>query len=127
MFDDDFDSKPPLSNGAKFALLAGVPFIFLGLFFLLSPITDLRTHTGSVFDCGSALFAPSDEFKSNICGNINTMYLYKGLFTLVAGLVISAGGFLLFRTQSALAGAGVFREENIEQTSGSRQRRRTFD
>ncbi len=126
MFDDSVDTGSRLSTGAKVALLAGVPFIFLGLYFLLGPITEVRTQTGGVFGCGSGLFPPGDKFKSNICGPINSMYMYRGLLSIAAGLVISAGGYVLFGKAKTVDNVDTF-PEPLERQTGSRQRARSFD
>lgn len=102
MFDDNETSTLNLSLGAKIAILADLPLIGLGLFYLVTPITELRMTTGQVFACGSALNPPSDEFKSNICGPINTVYLYKGLIAIASGVLIAGLGFVFFgKTGSA--------------------------
>ena len=75
MFDDNESSASNLTTGAKIAILAAVPFILLGVYFLIAPITELRTTTGAVFGCGSTIGSPDDKFKSNICGSINTVYM----------------------------------------------------
>lgn len=97
MFDDNETSAfAGISTGAKIAILAAIPFIALGVYFLITPITELRTTTGSVFGCGTAIGAPDDQFRASICGPINTMYMYRGIASIVAGLGIGALGFFFF-------------------------------
>ncbi len=96
MFDDNESSASGFTTGAKIAILVAIPFIALGVYFLIAPITEVRTTTGAVFGCGSAIGAPDDQFKTNICQPINTMYLYRGLISIAAGLLIAGAGFFLF-------------------------------
>lgn len=98
MFDDNESSASNLTTGTKIAILAAVPFILLGVYFLIAPITELRTTTGAVFGCGTAIGAPDDNFKSNICGPINSMYLYRGLISIAVGAVIAGLGYVLFNS-----------------------------
>lgn len=118
MFDDNASAQSGLSTGAKVAILAAIPFIVLGVFYLLTPITDLRTHTGGVFGCGTALGGAGDQFKSNICGDINTVYMYKGLLAILAGILVSVAGVTLF-------GKGSSTEETTNSNSGGVQAPRT--
>lgn len=144
MFDDNTSAPSGLSTGAKVAILAAIPFIVLGVFYLLTPITDLRTQTGGVFGCGTALGGAGDQFKSNICGSINTVYFYKGALAILAGLLIAAVGVILFgkakpgsissgKASASFPAAKVAAsfDDEIEIGSsaqaGSRGRARTFD
>ena len=102
MFDDnDSSAVSGLTTGAKIAILAAVPFILLGVYFLIAPITELRTTTGAVFGCGTAISSPDDTFKSNICGPINTMYLYRGIVSIAVGAIIAGAGFFLFNNTNS--------------------------
>jgi len=97
MLDDpDVRSRPVPNLGTKVALLAAVPFLAYGIYLLLTPITDITTGSGAVFECGSALQVPSDKFQKGVCGPINTQYLYEGLAFIAAALGIAGGGALLF-------------------------------
>lgn len=119
MFDDNESSASNLTTGAKIAILAAVPFILLGVYFLIAPITELRTTTGAVFGCGSAIGSPDDKFKSNICGQINTMYMYRGLLSIAAGIVIAGAGYVLFSGSKA--------ESNSANGSNDAGPTRSFD
>lgn len=143
MFDDNASASTGLSSGAKVAILAAIPFIVLGVFYLLTPIADLRTQTGGVFGCGTALGGAGDQFKSNICGSINTVYMYKGLLSILAGALIAAVGVVLFGkakpdTPSSSTGSGVSKQtasmstdvhapDSVSPAQGTRGRARTFD
>ena len=131
MFDDnESNSASALSTGVKVAVLAAIPFIALGVYFLIAPIAELRTTTGAVFGCGSALSAPSDKFASNICGDLNTMYMYRGIFSIIAGIGIAGLGFFLFGSNAnAGSGAGSGSSTNYAEPAQeqSAKRARTFD
>lgn len=97
MFDDaDNPSGLGLTRGAKIAILVAIPFVLFGLYLLFAPISDLRTTSGAVFNCGSAINPASDKWHSNICGDINRNYLFKGMASVLSGLLIAGGGFFLF-------------------------------
>lgn len=100
MFDDNESSTSGLSTAAKIAILAAIPFIALGVYFLIVPISEVRTTTGAVFGCGTALSGTGDDFKENICRPINTMYLYRGLASIAAGVLIAGVGYFLFNNNS---------------------------
>ena len=118
MFDDN-EPTTGLTTGAKIAILAAVPFILLGVYYLIVPITELRTTSGAVFGCGSAIATPNDDFKSNICGPINTAYLYRGLISVAVGAVIAGGGFFLFGGSKEAADA--------DASAARAPRNRSFD
>lgn len=101
-------SSMALTLGAKIAVLAAVPFLALAAYFLLSPISDVRTDSGAVFDCGSALKPPTDGFQKGVCQNINSQYKMKGFTAAGAGVVVAGLGVALF-------GAG--RQEERPQVS----------
>ena len=105
MFDDNESSSLSLTTGAKIAVLAAIPFIALGVYFLIVPISEVRTGTGAVFGCGTALSGPTDEFKTNICQQITTMYLYRGLASIAAGLLIAGAGYFLFNQNRGSSGS----------------------
>ena len=97
MHDDlDVRSRPVPNVGTKVAFLAAIPFLAYGVFLLLTPITDISTSTGAVFGCGSALQPPSDDFQRNVCGDINTHYLYQAIAAIAAAVGIAGLGALLF-------------------------------
>ena len=141
MFDDKTSTATGLSTGAKVALITAIPFLVLGLYFLITPITELRTQTGAVFGCGTAIAGAGDEFKSNICGSINTVYMYKGLLSIAVGVLIAAAGFLLFgsakssahsaptyvKPTAPTANSAPTASPKPSAAAGSRGRPRTFD
>lgn len=101
MFEDNESANANLTNGVKIAILAAVPFILLGVYFLIVPISDIRTTSGAVFGCGTAISAPSDKFGANVCGGINSMYLYRGLISIAIGAVIAGAGFVFFGSKAS--------------------------
>lgn len=101
MFEDNDSGSINLTSGTKKALLLAVPFVVLGVYFLVAPITELRTVSGAVFGCGSAISVPNDEFITNVCGPLNSMYLYRGIAAIAAGVIIAALGYFLFGSGDA--------------------------
>ena len=136
MFDDNSSSPSGLSNGAKFAILAAIPLIVLGVIYLISPITDIRTTSGAVFSCGNAISPPSNKFNANICGDINSAYMFRGLLTIVAGILVGVAGIVLFGSAKASAPTNATytpakpspaTTEFQDSNPGNRGRTRTFD
>ncbi|WP_146828202.1 hypothetical protein [Aeromicrobium flavum] len=82
--------------GTKVAILAAIPFLAYGIYLLLTPITDIQTSSGAIFECGSALQPPTDDFQEAVCGTINTQYLYRSIASIVAALGIAGVGAALF-------------------------------
>ncbi|MET1132473.1 MAG: hypothetical protein ABWX60_03540 [Aeromicrobium sp.] len=89
-------SRPVPNLGTKVAILAAIPFLAYGIYLLLTPITDIQTSSGAIFECGSALQPPSDKFQEGVCGPINTQYLYRSIAAIVAALGIAGVGAALF-------------------------------
>lgn len=94
--DSDVRSRPVPNLGTKVAILAAIPFLAYGIYLLLTPITEIQTSSGAIFDCGSALRPPTDGFQEGVCGPINTQYLYRALASIVAAVGIAGGGAALF-------------------------------
>ncbi|WP_153302817.1 hypothetical protein [Aeromicrobium choanae] len=89
-------SRPVPNLGTKVAILAAIPFLAYGIYLLLTPITDIQTSSGAIFECGSALQPPSDKFQEGVCGPINTQYLYRALAAIIAAVGIAGVGAALF-------------------------------
>jgi hypothetical protein len=94
--DSDVRSRPVPNVGTKVAILAAIPFLAYGIYLLLTPITEIQTSSGAIFDCGSALRQPTDGFQEGVCGPINTQYLYRSLASIIAALGVAGGGAMLF-------------------------------
>lgn len=95
----DFDasaSRRNLTTGAKIAIIAAIPLLAIALFKLIAPITEVRTQTGGVFGCGSALNPPNDKFVANICGDINGRARYEAIAFGIAGVGVAVAGIALF-------------------------------
>lgn len=94
--DSDVRSRPIPNLGTKVAILAAIPFLAYGIYLLLTPITEIQTSSGAIFECGSALQPPADKFQAGVCGPINTQYLYGALASIVAAVGIAGVGAMLF-------------------------------
>jgi hypothetical protein len=92
-----------LALGTKISFLAAIPFLALALYFLAAPIVDVRTTTGAVFRCGSAIQPPSDSFQSGVCSTMSKNYLYRGVGSAIAGFGIAGAGFVLFSNRNESA------------------------
>ncbi len=123
--DSDARSQSVPTLGTKIAFLAALPFIFYGAAILLSPITDVRTTAGAVFDCGTAISMPSDAFQKGICQGINQQYLYRGIAFVASGLGIAALGAYLFGFTRQIERADNTVSTTDEEPRGNR--RRSFD
>ncbi|MCL3837383.1 hypothetical protein [Aeromicrobium duanguangcaii] len=94
--DSDVRSRPLPNLGTKVAILAAIPFLAYGIYLLLTPITDIQTSSGAIFECGSALQPPADDFQEGVCGPINQQYLYRSIAAIVAAVGIAGVGAMLF-------------------------------
>jgi len=115
--DSDVRSRPLPNLGTKVAILAAIPFLAYGIYLLLTPITDIQTSSGAIFECGTALQPPSDDFQAGVCGPINTQYLYRSIAAIAAAVGIAGVGAMLFgfshqveravgRSETGAAGSG---------------------
>lgn len=121
MFDDpDSGTTSSLSMGAKIAIIAAIPFILLGVYFLLAPITELRTTSGAVFNCGSAISPSGDKWTTSICQDINQTFLYRGIASIASGVLMAAAGMFLFG--SSRSGHDSSNFEPADASLGNRSR-----
>lgn len=81
--------------GTKICLLVAIPFLLVGLFYLFAPITEVRTNTGAVFDCGTAVNPPS-AFQQNICQGLTRRYQFKAGALILSGVLIAGVGTSMF-------------------------------
>lgn len=91
-----------LSDGAKWAILAGIPLIALAIFFFTTNIA-VSKEGGGLYYCGSAM-SPNSEGK-NICQPVENANRGKAMISLGTGLAIPLAGIALFgvsrRSQTA--------------------------
>ncbi|QFQ30076.1 hypothetical protein EEW87_006760 [Janibacter melonis] len=93
-----------LSNGARWSIVLGLPFLMLAAYFYLTPISLAQGgREGGYFFCGSAA-SPNVE-AAKTCDGPETSNRYKAAAALGAGLGVPVLGLVLFgttrRTQSA--------------------------
>lgn len=91
-----------LSDGARWAILAGIPFLALAAYFFFTPIS-LMQGDGGYFYCGSAA-SPNTE-SASVCSPFEKSHRIKAMASLGAGLGVPLAGLGLF---------GVTRRQQVE-------------
>lgn len=126
-----------LSDGAKWAMLAGIPLIALAIFFFTTNIA-VSKEGGGLYYCGSAM-SPNSEGK-NICQPVENANRGKAMISLGTGLAIPLAGIALFgvsrrsqtarpdaedevdtRREARRSGPGFLDDEDLETTRASRR------
>lgn len=92
-----------LSDGARWSVVLGLPFLMLAAYFYLTPISLEQGGEGGLFYCGSAA-SPNVE-ADKTCSAPETSNRYKAAAGLGSGIGVPVLGLLLFgttrRTQSS--------------------------
>jgi len=94
---DDVETRTVLTlrTGTKICVLEGLAFIVLAIYFFVVPITSVRTTTGAVFGCGTAMSPSHGSFADGVCWRIADANRYRAFAALAIALVtILAGGAL---------------------------------
>lgn len=95
---DDVETRTvmTLRTGSKICVLVGLAFIVLSVYFLFVPITGVRTSSGGVFGCGTALSPAGGSFAHGVCGDVAAADRYRAYAALAVGLVTIVAGVLMF-------------------------------
>lgn len=90
-----------LRTGSKICVLVAIALVALAVYFYLVPVS-VRTDSGAVFECGSALHPASSHFQQNICGNITDVSLYRAVLSAAVGVLIVVVGTWFFGVDRTL-------------------------
>lgn len=82
-----------LTDGSRWAILAGIPFLALAAYFFFTPLS-LTQSDGGFFYCGSAA-SPNVE-AARTCSSFEDSHRLKALASLGAGLGVPLAGLGLF-------------------------------
>lgn len=95
---DDVETRTVLTlrTGTKICVLVGLAFIALAVYFFVVPITSVRTTTGAVFGCGTAMSPAHGSFADGVCWRIADTNRYRAFLTLAIGVVTIIVGALMF-------------------------------
>ena len=95
---DDVETRTvmTLRTGTKICVLVGLGLIVLAVYFFIVPITSVRTTSGAVFGCGTALHPSTGGFADGVCGQIAAVTRYKAIAALVAAVLVVVLGGLMF-------------------------------
>jgi Na+/proline symporter len=95
---DDVETRTVMSlrTGTKICVLIGLAFIVLAVYFFVVPITSVRTTSGAVFGCGSAMSPAHGSFADGVCWRIADANRYRAYAALAIGIVTIIAGVLLF-------------------------------
>lgn len=95
---DDVETRTVLTlrTGTKICVLVGLAFIALAVYFFFVPITDVRTTTGAVFGCGTAMSPAHGSFADGVCWRVADGNRYRAYVTLAIGLITIIAGALMF-------------------------------
>lgn len=95
---DDVETRTVLTlrTGTKICVLVGLAFIVLAIYFFVVPITSVRTTTGAVFGCGTAMSPSHGSFADGVCWRIADANRYRAIAALAIGLVTIIAGGVMF-------------------------------
>lgn len=83
-------------TGTKICVLVGLAFIVLAIYFFVVPITSVRTTSGGVFGCGTALSPAHGSFADGVCWRIADANRYRAYAALAIGIITVIAGALMF-------------------------------
>lgn len=89
----DTRRRPQL--GTKICLLVALLFLVAAAWFYWTPLSAPTTN-GPLLDCKSAFKPPADTFSKNACSNINEIYQFRALISLIGAVLVASAGAALF-------------------------------
>lgn len=95
---DEFETRTVMSmrTGTKICVLIGLAFVVLAVYFFMVPITSVRTTTGAVFGCGSAMSPAHGGFADGVCGRLADVNTDRAIASLAIGLLTAVAGGAMF-------------------------------
>lgn len=84
-----------LRTGSKVCVLVAVCLVAAAVYFYVVPVS-VRTTSGGVFECGSALHPPTSNFQQNVCSDITHVNLYRAILFAAMGVLVAALGSWFF-------------------------------
>lgn len=96
MVSDGYETRNVVSlrTGSKVAVLAGIPFLALAVYFYFVPLW-VQGQNG-VFGCGSASNPPSSDWAKGVCQGVSDASLYRAIAAAAVGVLIALVGVALF-------------------------------
>lgn len=121
---DDVETRTVLSlrTGTKICVLVGLAFIALAVYFFVVPVTSVRTTSGSVFGCGTALDPAHGSFANGVCGRVADANRYRAFLTLAIGLVTIIVGALMFGFDRREEQRQIPRDHHLDADEDDRRR-----
>jgi hypothetical protein len=84
-----------LNRGGRVCLLIAVLMLMFGAYLFFKPL-DIASPDGPMFNCGSAVHPPKEQFAKNVCGRIAADHQLQAGFMAGAGLIVALGGLVAF-------------------------------
>jgi hypothetical protein len=84
-----------LNRGGRVCLLIAVLMLLFGAYLFFKPL-DIPSPDGPMFNCGSAVHPPHEQFARNVCGRIATDHQLQAAFLAGGALIVALGGLVAF-------------------------------
>ncbi len=98
-----------LRTGSKVCVLVAICLVAAAVYFYFVPVS-VRTSSGGVFECGSAIHPPTSNFQQNVCSGITHVNLYRAILFAAMGVLVAALGCWFFGVDRTI-------EERIDRFS----------
>jgi hypothetical protein len=84
-----------LNRGGRVCLLIAVLMLLFGAYVFFKPL-DIPSPDGPMFNCGSAVHPPREQFAKNVCGRIATDHQMQAGFLAGGAVIVALGGLVAF-------------------------------
>ncbi|RNI17290.1 hypothetical protein [Flexivirga caeni] len=121
---DDVETRTvmTLRTGSKICVLIGLALLVLCVYFLFVPVTSVRTSSGGVFGCGTALSPAGGSFAHGVCGDVTQENRYRAFASLAICLITVVAGVLMFGVDRREEHRAIPRSQRDRDTGRGRDR-----